>query len=135
MNKHRSKGLRLVASPLFGVTIAVALLWAGAVHGQDPRVSQPFTPPPRFAVPEDPPASSYWFNESTEVWAIVAVIAGAITLASAVGTFWVRWSATTDPAELAKVDPWLRANLEKYQAEQRSTPPARLGEPGAPPHT
>jgi hypothetical protein len=111
MNKHRGKRLRPAAWPLFSGTITVALLWVGGVHGQDPRVSQPFTPPPRFAVPEEPPGSSLWFNESTEVWAIVAVIAGAITLASAVGTFWVRWSATTDPAELAKVDPWLRANL------------------------
>jgi len=105
------------------------------VHGRDPQASQPFSPPPRFAGPEEPPGSSYWFNESTEVWAIVAVIARAITLVSAVGTFWVRWSATTDPVELAKVDPWLRANMEKYQAEQRPTPPARFGEPGAPPHT
>jgi hypothetical protein len=130
MNEQWGKGPRLMAW-LFGGAVAGAVLGAGTAFARDdaPQPPQPVYWQPQAIPPYEPTGSSLWFNESTEVWAIFAVIAVAITVMSAAGTFWIRWSATTDPAELAKVDPWLRANLEKYQAERQRPPQAGPGGP------
>jgi hypothetical protein len=102
-----------------GTAIALGVIWTGTALGQ----FTPTQPQPTYLL--DQPAEeddSIWVHETAKMYAVAAAVAVAILVLSFVTGVYIRWSATTDPETLAKRDPWLRANWDRWKAAQDANP-------------
>jgi hypothetical protein len=103
----------------FGAVIVLGAIWTGTALGQfTPTQPQPTEIIDQTADEDD----SIWVHDTAKMYGVAAAVAVAILVLSFVTGVYIRWSATTDPEKLAKTDPWLRANWERWKAAQEANP-------------
>jgi hypothetical protein len=111
------------AGPAFG---QCTLAYAGArtapegeavLPNMQPAQQQPLT----FPRPDPGP----WFPSDLETvgMAVFIVVSVAGIILSWLTRLWLRSSATTDPRELARRDPWMQARMAQLKAARNGAPP------------
>jgi hypothetical protein len=108
------------------------MAWAASAAGQgvrpdtsrewQPARFQPYIPQHVDPGPQGPS------NSELAALAICILIGVAGIVVSWLTRLWICSSATTDPAELARRDPWMRERLGQWNAARPDTPPERRAE-------
>jgi hypothetical protein len=99
-----------------GLPLLVLLTWGGSAQGQTLEQTQNI----------EHQMESYGEvirTVGTGIF-VLGIVVGFILVGMLAVRIYLRSSATTDPMKLAMSDPWMRANLERWQAAQAGGAPA-----------
>jgi hypothetical protein len=99
-----------------GLSTLVLMTWAGTAYGQ--TIQQVEQANQNIASFSD---MLVWIG--TGVF-ILGVVGGVVLVGMVAVRVYLRNSTTTDPLKLAMSDPWVRANLEQWQAAQANGTPS-----------